>query len=235
MHNRNIVSSEEWLEARRSLLEEEKAFTRLRDSLSLKRRQLPWVKVDKSYSFEGVNGRQSLSDLFDGCSQLIVYHFMYGPEWEDACPSCSFLADNFNGIDIHLRHRDASLVAISRASASQLQAYQKRMGWEFKWLSSKHTDFNYDYQASFTPEQMEKGEMLYNYKMGQFPAEESPGISIFYRDERGQIFHTYSCYARGLDMLIGAYHYMDLLPKGRDEDELDFTMAWLRRRDQYGD
>ena len=219
----------------RSLLEEEKVFTRLRDSLSLKRRQLPWVKVNKSHSFEGVNGWQTLSDLFDGCSQLIAYHFMYGPEWEDACPSCSFLADNFNGSDIHLRHRDVSLVAISRASAGQLQAYQKRMGWDFKWLSSKGTDFNYDYHASFTPEQMEKGEVFYTYKMGQFPADESPGIRIFCRDEQGQIFHTYSCYARGLDMLIGAYHYMDLLPKGRDEDELDFTMAWLRRRDQYDD
>jgi predicted dithiol-disulfide oxidoreductase (DUF899 family) len=229
----DIVSQDEWLKARTALLLEEKEFTRLRDQLSQKRRQLPWVKVDKNYSFEGVNGTETLSDLFDGRSQLIVYHFMYGPDWEDACPSCSFWADNFNGIDIHLKHRDASLVAISRASLDQLQAYSKRMGWDFKWLSSSVSEFNYDFQASFRAEEMEQGEVLYNFKMGQFPADEAPGISVFYKNEQGKIFHTYSCYARGLDMLNGAYHYMDLLPKGRDEDDLEFTMAWLRRRDQY--
>lgn len=229
----DIVSQDEWLKARTALLLEEKEFTRLRDQLSQKRRQLPWVKVDKNYSFEGVNGTETLSDLFDGRSQLIVYHFMYGPDWEDACPSCSFWADNFNGIDIHLKHRDASLVAISRASLDQLQAYSKRMGWDFKWLSSSASEFNYDFQASFRAEEMEQGEVFYNFKMGQFPADEAPGISVFYKNEQGKIFHTYSCYARGLDMLNGAYHYMDLLPKGRDEDDLEFTMAWLRRRDQY--
>lgn len=229
----DIVSQDEWLKARTALLLEEKEFTRLRDQLSQKRRQLPWVKVDKNYSFEGVNGTETLSDLFDGRSQLIVYHFMYGPDWEDACPSCSFWADNFNGIDIHLKHRDASLVAISRASLDQLQAYSKRMGWDFKWLSSSASEFNYDFQASFRAEEMEQGEVFYNFKMGQFPADEAPGISVFYKNEQGKIFHTYSCYARGLDMLNGAYHYMDLLPKGRDEDDLEFTMVWLRRRDQY--
>lgn len=233
MQKPNIVSQDEWLKARTALLLEEKEFTRLRDQLSQKRRQLPWVKVDKNYSFEGVNGTETLSDLFDGRSQLIVYHFMYGPDWEDACPSCSFWADNFNGIDIHLNHRDASLVAISRASLDQLQAYSKRMGWDFKWLSSSASEFNYDFQASFRAEEMEQGEVFYNFKMGQFPADEAPGISVFYKNEQGEIFHTYSCYARGLDMLNGAYHYMDLLPKGRDEDDLEFTMAWLRRRDQY--
>ncbi len=233
MQKPNIVSQDEWLKARTALLLEEKEFTRLRDQLSQKRRQLPWVKVDKNYSFEGVNGTETLSDLFDGRSQLIVYHFMYGPDWEDACPSCSFWADNFNGIDIHLNHRDASLVAISRASLDQLQAYSKRMGWDFKWLSSSVSEFNYDFQASFRAEEMEQGEVFYNFKMGQFPADEAPGISVFYKNEQGKIFHTYSCYARGLDMLNGAYHYMDLLPKGRDEDDLEFTMAWLRRRDQY--
>jgi predicted dithiol-disulfide oxidoreductase (DUF899 family) len=233
MQKPNIVSQDEWLKARTALLLEEKEFTRLRDQLSQKRRQLPWVKVDKNYSFEGVNGTETLSDLFDGRSQLIVYHFMYGPDWEDACPSCSFWADNFNGIDIHLNHRDASLVAISRASLDQLQAYSKRMGWDFNWLSSSASEFNYDFQASFRAEEMEQGEVFYNFKMGQFPADEAPGISVFYKNEQGEIFHTYSCYARGLDMLNGAYHYMDLLPKGRDEDDLEFTMAWLRRRDQY--
>ena len=233
MQKPDIVSQDEWLKARTALLLEEKEFTRLRDQLSQKRRQLPWVKVDKNYSFEGVNGTETLSDLFDGRSQLIIYHFMYGPDWEDACPSCSFWADNFNGIDIHLKHRDASLVAISRASLDQLQAYSKRMGWDFKWLSSSASEFNYDFQASFRAEEMEQGDVFYNFKMGQFPADEAPGISVFYKNEQDEVFHTYSCYARGLDMLNGAYHYMDLLPKGRDEDDLEFTMAWLRRRDQY--
>jgi predicted dithiol-disulfide oxidoreductase (DUF899 family) len=235
MQNQNIVSRDEWLDARRGLLREEKEFTRLRDQLSLKRRQLPWVKVDTEYLFEGPDGKQSLSDLFEDNSQLIIYHFMYGPDWEDGCPSCSFWADNFNGIDIHLRHRDANMVVISRASLDTLQTYKKRMGWDFKWLSSLGSDFNYNYQVSFTADQMEKGEMFYNFNIGNFPADEAPGISVFYKSPEGEVFHTYSCYARGLDMLNGAYHYLDLLPKGRDEDDLDFTMAWLRRRDQYDD
>jgi len=235
MQNRNIVSRDEWLKARRELLEEEKQFTRLCDQLSLKRREMPWVKLDTEYLFEGPNGKQSLSDLFEDKSQLIVYHFMYGPDWQEGCPSCSFWADNFNGIDIHLRHRDANLVVISRASLDTLEAYKKRMGWGFKWLSSLGSDFNYDYQVSFTADELKKGEMLYNFSMGSFPADEAPGISVFYKSPEGDVFHSYSCYARGLDMLNGAYHYMDLLPKGRDEDDLDFTMAWLRRHDQYED
>jgi len=235
MQNQIIVSRDEWLDARRKLLEEEKQFTRLRDQLSLKRRKLPWVKVDAEYLFEGLDGKQSLSDLFEDKSQLIVYHFMYGPDWEDGCPSCSFWADNFNGIDIHLRHRDANLVVISRAGLDTLETYKTRMGWSFKWLSSLGSDFNYDYQVSFTADEIEKGEMFYNFNIGNFPADEAPGISVFYKSPEGKIFHTYSCYARGLDMLNGAYHYLDLLPKGRDEDGLDFTMAWLRRHDQYED
>lgn len=235
MQNKNIVSRDEWLEARRKLLREEKKFTRLGDELSLKRRQLPWVKIDKEYSFEGPNGKQSLSDLFDDKSQLIVYHFMYGPDWDDGCPSCSFWADNFNGIDIHLKHRDANLVVISRASLAALESYKKRMGWTFNWFSSLGSDFNYDYQVSFTADELEKGEMFYNFDIGNFPADEAPGISVFYKSPEGEVFHSYSCYARGLDMLNGAYHYLDLLPKGRDEDGLDFTMAWLRRHDQYDD
>ena len=235
MQNKNIVSRDEWLEARRKLLREEKEFTRLGDELSLKRRQLPWVKVDKEYSFEGSNGKQSLSELFEDKSQLIVYHFMYGPDWDDGCPSCSFWADNFNGIDIHLKHRDANLVVISRASLGALETYKKRMGWTFNWFSSLGSDFNYDYQVSFTADELEKGKMFYNFDIGNFPADEAPGISVFYKSPEGEVFHSYSCYARGLDMLNGAYHYLDLLPKGRDEDDLDFTMAWLRRHDQYDD
>jgi predicted dithiol-disulfide oxidoreductase (DUF899 family) len=235
MQNQNIVSRQEWLDARRKFLQEEKDFTRLRDQLSQRRRELPWVRVDKEYVFDGPDGRQSLSELFEGRSQLIVYHFMYGPDWQEGCPSCSYLADNFNGIDIHLKHRDTSLIAVSRAPLDILQAYRRRMGWTFKWLSSFDSDFNYDYHVSFTAEEIEKGEMFYNFNLGQFPADEAPGISVFYQNEAGEIFHTYSCYARGLDILIGAYNFLDLLPKGRDEDDLEFTMAWLRRHDQYED
>lgn len=235
MQNQKIVSRQEWLDARRKFLQEEKDFTKLRDQLSQRRRELPWVRVDKEYVFDGPDGKQSLSELFEGKSQLIVYHFMYGPDWQEGCPSCSYLADNFNGIDIHLKHRDANLIAVSRAPLKVLQDYRKRMDWDFKWLSSLGSDFNYDYHVSFTAEEIEKGEMFYNFNLGQFPADEAPGISVFYQNEAGEIFHTYSCYARGLDLLIGAYNFIDLLPKGRDEDDLDFTMAWLRRHDQYDD
>jgi len=231
----NIVSRDEWLEARKILLQEEKDFTRLRDQLSRKRRQLPWLKVDTDYVFEDLSGKLSFVDLFEDKSQLIIYHFMYGPDWEEGCPSCSFWADNFNGIDIHLRHRDITMVAASRAPLKTLDAYKKRMGWSFNWVSSLDTDFNFDFHVSFTPDEMEKGEMNYNYETRKFPSEEGPGISVFYKNEQGDVFHTYSCFSRGLDMLNGAYHYMDLAPKGRDEDDLPYSMAWLSRRDQYQD
>lgn len=207
----------------------------MRDQLSRERRELPWVKVDKKYLFDGPDGKQFLGDLFEGRSQLIIYHFMFGPNWEEGCPSCSFWADNFNGIGIHLNHRDITLVAVSRAPFKKLQAYKKRMGWHFKWFSSFESDFNRDYHLSFTPEEIEKGEMYYNYGITNFPVEEAMGISVFYKNRQGALFHTYSCYARGLDMLNVAYHYMDLTPKGRDEKKLPFNMAWLQRHDQYGD
>ncbi len=235
MQNHKVVSREEWLAARKEYLAKEKEFTRLRDRLSQERRELPWVKVEKEYLFDGPHGKETLSDLFEGRSQLIIYHFMYGPDWEEGCPSCSFWADNFNGIVIHLNHRDINLVAVSRAPLDQLEAYKKRMGWSFKWVSSFGSDFNRDYHVSFTPDEMEKGEMFYNFSLSHFPSEEAPGISVFYKDEQGDVFHTYSCYARGLDLLNGAYHYMDLVPKGRDEDTLPYSMAWLRRHDQYDD
>ena len=235
MADHKVVSRDEWLVARREHLQKEKEFTRLRDQLSSERRELPWVRVDKEYLFESDNGSETLSDLFDGRSQLIIYHFMYGPDWEEGCPSCSFWADNFNGIDIHLRHRDINLIAVSRAQLDTLNAYKKRMGWNFKWVSSHGSDFNYDYHVSFTPAEVENGEMIYNYATVNFPSDEAPAISVFLKGEDGDIFHTYSCYARGLDMLNGAYHYMDLAPKGRDETGLPMTMAWLRRRDQYED
>lgn len=235
MQNHEVVSRDEWLVARKDLLAREKEFTRLRDQLSQQRRALPWRKVEKGYVFDSPNGKETLTDLFERGSQLIIYHFMYGPDWEEGCPSCSFWADNYNGIGVHLNHRDINLVTVSKARLEVLEAYKKRMGWNFKWVSSFDNDFNRDFHVSFTPEEMDKGEMLYNYRFGKFPSEEAPGISVFYKNERGEVFHTYSCYARGLDMLNGAYHYMDLVPKGRDEDHLPYTMAWLRRHDQYDD
>jgi predicted dithiol-disulfide oxidoreductase (DUF899 family) len=192
------------------------------------------VKVTKRYAFEGPDGQQSLGDLFAGRSQLIVYHFMYGPDWDEGCPSCSFWADNFEGIPIHLAHRDATLVAISRAPYAKLAAYRERMGWTFPWYSSQGSDFNFEFQVSYTPEQVESGKAEYNYRQSEV-IDELPGISVFYRDENGDVYHTYSTYSRGLDMLNGAYHYMDLLPKGRDEAELPWTMAWLSRHDEYED
>ena len=218
---------------RKAYLAKEKEFTRLRDQLSQARRELPWVKVDKDYQFDGPNGKETLLELFEGRSQLLIYHFMYGPDWEEGCPSCSFWADNFNNIVIHLNHRDITLIAVSSAKLDKLEAYKKRMGWYFKWVSSFGNDFNHDYHVSFTPDEIQKGEVYYNYDTINTSSDELPGISVFYKSEAGDVFHTYSCYSRGLDMLNGAYHYMDLVPKGRDEDNLPYTMAWLRRHDNY--
>ena len=235
MQNHKIVSRDQWLLARKEHLAKEKEFTKLRDQLSQARRDLPWVKVDKAYLFASPEGPVTLADLFQNCSQLIIYHFMYGPEWAEGCPSCSFWADNADGIGIHLNHRDINLVFVSRAQLETLEAYKKRMGWSINWVSSHGSDFNYDYQVSFSAEQLATGDATYNYKKGTFSGEEAPGISVFYKNEEDEIFHTYACFSRGLDMLNGAYHYMDIVPKGRDEAGLDFTMAWLRRRDQYRD
>lgn len=236
MQNHKIVSREEWLVARKQHLAKEKELTRLRDQLSQQRRELPWVVVDKDYTFQGPNGSETFSDLFEGRHQLLVYHFMMGPDWDEGCPSCSFWADNYNGAVVHLNHRDVTLVAISRAPLEKLEAYKQRMGWTFKWVSSSDTDFNFDYHVSATAEEIERGEpVYYNYHMTSFPSPERPGISVFYKDDDGSIYHTYSCYARGLDMLNGTYHLLDLLPKGRDEDDLPYPMAWVRRHDQYED
>ena len=227
------VSHEEWFAARRKLLEEEKAFTRQRDALSQRRREMPWERIEKDYRFEGPQGRRSLADLFDGRSQLIVYHFMLGPDWESGCKSCSFWADNYNGVDIHLAQRDVTLAAISRAPYSKIAAFKQRMGWSFAWYSSFGDDFNYDFQASFHPDDLKRGEVLYNFEMLKMGMDETPGISVFARNAAGEVFHTYSCYARGLDMLNGAYHLLDLTPKGRDEDNLPFSMSWVRHHDRY--
>jgi predicted dithiol-disulfide oxidoreductase (DUF899 family) len=230
-----VVSREEWIAARLQHLVREKEFTRLRDQLSRERRDLPWVKVDKPYAFDGPNGPESLADLFEGHSQLIVQHFMFDPSWDEGCKSCSFWADNFDGIVGHLNHRDVSFVLVSRAPFATLEAYRKRMGWRLKWVSSFYTDFNRDYHVTFTPEELETRQAYYNYATGSFPVAEAPGLSVFYKDTDGAIYHTYSCYARGLDMLNGAYHLLDLVPKGRDEAGLPSTMDWLRHHDRYDD
>jgi predicted dithiol-disulfide oxidoreductase (DUF899 family) len=230
-----VVSREEWRAARKQLLSREKEFTRLRDQLSAERRELPWVRVDKEYVFDGPDGKETLADLFDGRSQLMVYHFMFGPGWEQGCPSCSFVSDHIDGANWHLPHRDVTLLAVSRAPLAQIEAFKRRMGWRFKWVSSSDNDFNHDFHVSFTPDEMARGEVYYNYTMTEFPSEEAPGLSAFYRDPSGAVFHTYSTYARGLDMLVGAYNYLDLAPKGRDEADLPWTMAWVRHHDRYDD
>ncbi len=233
MEGHKVVSRDEWLAARKEHLSKEKEFTRLRDRLSAERRDLPWVKVEKNYVFDGPKGKETLSGLFGGRSQLIVYHFMFGAEWEEGCKSCSFLADHIDGGVVHLAHRDVTFVIVSRAPLPKIEAFKKRMGWRFTWVSSYGNDFNRDYHVSFTKDEMGKGKVYYNYGMQEFPSEEGPGISVFYKDGTGNIFHTYSSYGRGLDMLVGTYNYLDLVPKGRDEDGLDFTMAWVRHHDKY--
>ena len=227
-----IVPEAEWLIARKDLLTREKEFTRQRDALSAARRKLPMVKVEKQYVFEGPEGKQTLADLFEGRSQLIVYHFMFGPGWEEGCKSCSYLADHFDGANWHLPHRDTTLAVVSRAPISEFLPYKKRMAWRFKWVSSHGSDFNFDYHVSFTPEEEKKNKVRYNYTEDEYISDELPGLSVFYKDENGDVFHTYSTYARGLESLVGAYNFLDLVPKGRDEDPQS-TMSWVRRHDQY--
>ncbi|MFZ0201511.1 MAG: thioredoxin family protein [Candidatus Sulfotelmatobacter sp.] len=230
-----VVSPREWIASRKELLRKEKEFTKLRDELSQARRELPSEKIEKQYVFDGPQGKVTLADLFGGRSQLIVYHFMFGPGWEQGCPSCSYLADHFGGSLVHLANRDVTLAVVSRAPIDQIEAFKKRMGWQFRWVSSFANDFNRDYHVSFTKEEMSGGKVNYNYEMIEFPSEEAPGASVFYKNEAGEIFHTYSTYARGLDILVGAYNFLDLAPKGRDEDGLTFTMAWVRHHDRYTD
>jgi predicted dithiol-disulfide oxidoreductase (DUF899 family) len=233
LDNHRIVSKDEWLAARSALLKKEKEFTLLRDKLGQQQRDMPWVLVDKKYLFDGPNGKQTLSDLFDGRSQLIVYHFMYDPNWDAGCPSCSFWADNFNGIVVHLNQRDVTMIAVSKAPYSKIGEYKKRMGWNFKWVSSYDNDFNFDYHVSFTPEELSDKKAFYNYNLQDTHSPEREGVSVFYRDTAGHVFHTYSAYARGIDVLNVAYHYLDLVPKGRDEDGHEFPQFWVRRHDEY--
>jgi predicted dithiol-disulfide oxidoreductase (DUF899 family) len=229
----NVVSHVEWLTARTELLAKEKEFTRLRDELSRQRRTLPWEKVEKRYEFDSTRGKVTLADLFDSRSQLIVYHFMFGPGWQQGCPSCSFVSDHFDGSTIHLANRDTALAVVSRAPLAEIEAFKKRMGWKFPWVSSFASDFNFDYHVSFTPEEKSGGKVYYNYSVGEFPSEEAPGTSVFAKDAKGEVFHTYSSYARGLDILMGTYNLLDLVPKGRDEGSVAFSMSWVRHHDRY--
>ncbi len=230
---RKIVSQEQWLAARKELLAAEKEFTRQRDALSAKRREMPWVKVEKNYIFDGPNGKVSLSDLFREKSQLIVYHFMLGPGWEQGCPGCSFVSDHVDGALAHLNARDVAYTAVSRATPPEIAAFKNRMGWHFPWVSSNQNDFNFDYHVSFSKEQRSNSKVQYNYAEREFPSEEAPGLSVFSKNAAGEIFHTYSTYARGLDILLGAYNFLDLTPKGRDESSLPQPMAWVRHHDRY--
>jgi predicted dithiol-disulfide oxidoreductase (DUF899 family) len=233
--NHIVVSREQWIEARKQHLAREKEFTRLRDQLSAQRRALPWALVDKQYKFETTAGEAKLADLFAGRSQLIVYHFMLGPDWEEGCRGCSFWTDNLQGIDIHLAARDVTLLTVSSAPLDRIMKFKTRMGWTHEWVSSGGGDFNRDYQVSFTPEELESGEVYYNYAWIRSSLTERPGISVFYKDTDGTVYHTYSCYSRGLDMLNGAYHYLDLAPKGRDEPGDGPHMKWVRLHDSYGE
>ncbi|MGZ5854320.1 MAG: DUF899 domain-containing protein [Xanthobacteraceae bacterium] len=233
MTSHPVVSAAEWRNARKQLMEKEKAFTRERDQLAAERRELPWVKVEKNYVFDSNGGKRSLGDLFGSRRQLIVFHFMFNPEWNAGCKSCSFWADNFNSIIVHLNERDVSMVAISRAPLSKLNAFKQRMGWNFEWLSSNSNSFNQDFEVSFSPDDLKSDAPNYNFGTRKFNGEDAPGLSVFYKDSDGTIYRTYSCYARGLDMLNGAYHFLDVTPKGRDEKALNYPMAWVKLHDEY--
>lgn len=225
-----VVSRAEWLAARREHLAREKALTHQRDQLSADRRALPWVKIDEAYTFDTPDGRQTLAQLFGNNSQLIVYHFMFAKGWKEGCKGCSFLSDHLDGANLHLAHHDISLVAVSHAPLQEFQAFKQRMGWHFKWVSSAGTSFNEDFHVSATADEQAAGKMKYNYETTDYSEEEMPGVSVFYKNAAGEIFHTYSAYARGLDILVGTYNYLDLTPKGRNEEEI---MEWVRLHDKY--
>ncbi len=235
MEQHKIVTHDEWLAARRELLRKEKELTRQHDQVAKQRLDMPWEKVEKKYVFDGPDGEETLAGLFGKRSQLVVYHFMFGPGWKEGCPSCSLLSDHLDGALVHLEARDISLVVISRAPLAEIEAFKKRMGWKFKWVSSNGTDFNFDYHVSFTDDEIAKGAMEYNFKTQKFPSSEGPGASVFFKHAKGEVYHTYSSYARGLENVIGAYQLLDIAPKGRDEADLEFTMSWVRHHDRYVD
>jgi predicted dithiol-disulfide oxidoreductase (DUF899 family) len=233
--NHTIVSHAEWEQARIALLAKEKEFTRRRDELSAARRDLPWERVEKKYVFDGRAGKRTLGEIFDGRSQLVVYHLMFNPDWNEACIRCSWWADNFERNAVHLNHRDVTMAAISRAAFAKIEAFRKRLGWTFPWYSSGDTDFNYDYQASYRADEVARGEAYHNYQITKNKLTDRTGISVFYKNATGEIFHTYSCYARGVEMMNAGYHYLDLVPKGRNETGLPSPMAWVHLRDSYAD
>ncbi|HEY2159547.1 MAG TPA: thioredoxin family protein [Isosphaeraceae bacterium] len=235
MADHAVVSREEWLGARKELLEREKQWTRQRDELSRQRRALPWVKVETPYVFDGPNGEETLSDLFAGRSQLIIHHFMFSPDWDEGCVGCSFHADHADGALVHLENHDVSFVRVSRAPLAKIEAFNRRMGWRPKWVSSFGTTFNHDFHVSFTKDEVASGEVDYNYKKSGGAIEELPGVSVFAKDEAGDIFHTYSCFGRGDEGAVGAYFYLDLTPKGRNETGPHHNlMDWVRHHDKYG-
>lgn len=231
--NPRIVTKEEWGAERKALLAQEKELTRLGDQVAGARRALPWVRVEKDYAFDAREGQRTLAELFDGRRQLLVQHFMFAPGWGHGCKSCSFMADHVDGMTVHLAHRDVTLVAVSRAPLEEIERFRQRMGWRFTWMSSHGSDFNYDFGVSFTQEEAGKGEIYYNYAFWPFSEEELPGVSVFYKDESGQVFHTYSTYGRGVEVMMGTYDMLDLTPKGRGEREVDYKMEWVRHHDRY--
>ena len=231
MAKHKVVSRDRWVVVRKALLAKEKAFSHARERLAQERRKLPWVKVDTNYVFEGPNGRETLAKLFGKNSQLVVYHFMFGPDWKEGCPHCSFWADHYDGMGPHLNARDVSFAVVSRAPLSEITPFKKRMGWRFKWLSSFRNAFNYDFHVSFRPEDIKKKRVFYNYVTGPMPMTDREGISVFYKDKKGDVFHTYSTFARGIDMVNPTYHFLDLVPKGRDEHGRG--QFWVRYHDRY--
>jgi len=231
--NHPIVSRDLWLAERKKLLAHEKELTHLRDQIARERRALPWVRIDKLYTFDAPEGTRTLADLFEGRRQLLVQHFMLGPGWEQGCPSCSYMADHTDGMNIHLAQRDVTFIAISRAPLGEIERFRQRMGWGFKWVSSFGSDFNHDFHVSFTPEDHAKGEVAYNYGKWPYLSEELPGISAFYKDDAGEVFHTYSTYGRGVEVMMGTYNMLDLTPKGRDERDVPNKMEWVRHHDRY--
>ena len=230
-----VATRDVWLAERLALLAREKELTRAQDELARQRRQLPWVRVDKRYVFDTPDGPRALGELFDGRRQLLVQHFMLAPDWEEGCKSCSFMADHHDGMRAHLAQRDVTLLVVSRAPLARIEAFRRRMGWQFRWVSSHGSDFNHDYGVSFTPEQRARGTVPYNYREQAFPQEEAPGISVFVRDAAGTVFHTYSRYGRGVEAMMGTYALLDLVPRGRDEDGLSYGMEWVHHHDRYGE
>jgi predicted dithiol-disulfide oxidoreductase (DUF899 family) len=231
--NHRVVSRDAWVAERKALLAREKELTRLSDQIARERRALPWVRVEKTYVFDTPEGRRTLAELFEGRRQLLVQHFMFAPGWEQGCKSCSFMADHSDGMNVHLAHRDVTLMAISRAPLAEIERFRQRMGWQFKWASSHGSDFNYDFGVSFTPEDVAKGQLYYNFSIWPLRGEEWPGISVFYKDDAGEVFHTYSSYGRGVEVMMGTYDMLDLTPKGRDERDVDYKMEWVRHHDRY--